>query len=58
MQRTIRIALTPSVAQAAYLAETTRQFTSAFNQAVRLGWDADLANATKLHYLVYYQLKS
>jgi predicted transposase len=58
IQRTIRIALTPSATQAVYLADTSRQFTSAFNQAVRLGWDAELSNATKLHYLVYYPLKS
>jgi IS605 OrfB family transposase len=58
MQRTIRLKLTPSIAQADLLAETSRQFTSAFNQAARLGWDADVANATKLHYLVYYPVKS
>ncbi len=57
MQRTIRIQLDPSPAQAAALAETTRQFTSAFNQAVRLGWEAGVCNATNLHYLTYYQVK-
>jgi len=39
------------------LAETLRQFTSAFNQAVAIGWDADVSNATKLHYLAYYPVK-
>ncbi len=45
--------LMPSITQADILAETSRQFTSAFNQAVQLGWDADVSNATKLHYLAY-----
>ena len=58
MQRTIRIRLQPSPAQAAALAETSRQFTSAFNQTVRLGWQANLSNAIKLHYLAYYPLKT
>jgi hypothetical protein len=40
MRRTIHIQLDPSPAQAAAFAETSRQFTSAFNQAVRLGWQA------------------
>jgi len=57
MQRTIRIQLKPSAYQANALAETSRQFTSAFNQAVRLGWEADVCNATKLHYLAYYAVK-
>jgi IS605 OrfB family transposase len=35
------------------LAETSRLFTEAFNQFVRLGWDAGVSNATKLHYLAY-----
>jgi len=50
--------LTPSPAQADVLAETSRQFTSAFNQALRIGWAADVGNATKLHYLTYYQVKT
>jgi putative transposase len=57
MQRTIRIHLHPSPAQADALKETSRQFTSAFNQTVRLGWAADVCNATKLHYLAYYPVK-
>jgi putative transposase len=57
MQRTIRVQLNPSHTQADSLQETSRQFTSAFNQAVRLGWAADIAHATKLHYLVYYPIK-
>jgi putative transposase len=58
MQRTIRILLQPSPSQAGALAETSRQFTSAFNQAVRLGWQEGICNATKLHYLAYYPLKT
>jgi len=57
MQRTIRLRLQPSTAQSAALAETGRQFTSAFNMAAQLGWDAEIGNATKLHYLVYYPVK-
>jgi putative transposase len=57
MQRTVRIRLTPSLAQAEILAETSRQFTHAFNQAVRIGWDVRVSNATKLHYLAYYPVK-
>ena len=57
MQRTIRIRLTPSPTQAAALAETSRLFTAAFNQFVRLGWDAKVGNATKLHYLAYYPVR-
>src|SRR5262245_41440471 len=58
MQRTIRIRLQPSPAQAAALAQTSRQFTSAFNQTLHLGWQANLSNAIKLHYLAYYPVKT
>src|SRR6266508_2560369 len=58
MQRTIRIRLQPSPFQAGALAETSRQFTSAFNQSVRMGWQAGISNATKLHYLAYYPVKT
>ena len=39
------------------LAETRRLFTEAFNLFVRLGWDAKVGNATKLHYLAYYRVR-
>ena len=39
------------------LAETSRQFTSAFNQSSAIGWAAGVSNATKLHYLAYYPVK-
>src|SRR6266536_5144423 len=58
MQLTIRIRLQPSPFQAGALAETSRQFTSAFNQSVRMGWQAGISNATKLHYLAYYPVKT
>jgi putative transposase len=58
MQRTIRLKLTPSIMQAESFAETSRQFTSAFKQAVQWGWDANVSNATKLHYLAYYPVKA
>jgi len=57
MQRTIRIQLTPSPGQADALAETSRQFTAAFNQFVRLGWSNGVSNATKLHFLAYYAVR-
>lgn len=57
MQRTIRLKLTPSPRQAAALSAVSRLFTAAFNQFVRLGWDARVANATKLHYLAYYTVR-
>jgi IS605 OrfB family transposase len=58
MQRTIRLQLQPSPVQALALTETSRQFTSAFNMAAAMGWDAEIGNATKLHYLVYYPVKA
>src|SRR6266508_1901230 len=58
MQRTIRIRLQPSPFQAGALTETSSQFTSAFNQSVRMGWQAGISNATKLHYLAYYPVKT
>ena len=57
MQRTIRIQLTPSPAQADALAETSRQFTAAFNHFVDLGWREGVSNATKLHFLAYYAVR-
>ncbi len=58
MQRTIRLKLTPSPAQADALTETSRLFTAAFNRFVAMGWDAGVSNATKLHYLAYYPVRS
>jgi putative transposase len=58
MQRTIRLKLTPSPAQADALTETSRLFTQAFNRFVAIGWEAGVSNATKLHYLAYYPVRS
>jgi putative transposase len=58
MQRTIRLKLTPSPAQADALTETSRLFTAAFKRFVAMGWDAGVSNATKLHYLAYYPVRS
>src|SRR5262249_34334245 len=58
IQRTIRIHLQPSPAQAAALAETTRQFTAAFNLFVEMGWANGVSNATKLHFLAYYPVRT
>lgn len=58
MQRTIRLQLTPSQAQSALLAETSRLFTAAFNTFVAMGWQANVSNATRLHYLAYYPVRA
>ena len=58
MQRTIRIQLQPSLIQAAALVETSRQFTAAFNLFVELGWREGVSNATKLHFLAYYSVRT
>ena len=50
--------LEPTDFQAAILADTGEVFTSAFNHAVDIGWNADVSNATKLHYLAYYPVKA
>jgi len=50
--------LEPTDTQAALLSDTSTAFTSAFNQAVDIGWKADVSNATKLHYLAYYPVKA
>jgi IS605 OrfB family transposase len=44
--------------QSIALSDTTSTFTSAFNQAVDIGWQANVGNATKLHYLAYYPVKA
>lgn len=53
MQRTIRIKLTPSTAQAGLLAETSRLFTAAFNAVCRVGWEQKLTNGVALHHATY-----
>jgi len=58
MQRTIRLLLETSPAQAAALAETSRQFTAVFNAVCSHGWRERLANGVKLHHATYYPLKA
>jgi len=52
------VILEPTETQAAILTDTCEVFTSAFNQAIDIGWQADVSNATKLHYLAYYPVKA
>jgi putative transposase len=58
MQRTIRLKITPSIAQAELLAETSRQFTAVFNAVCAVGWHERLANGVTLHHATYYPLRS
>jgi putative transposase len=58
MQRTIRIQLEPSFAQAQQLAETTRQFTAVLNAVCTYSWHERLSNGVKLHHATYYPLKT
>jgi IS605 OrfB family transposase len=58
MQRTIRVKLTPSTAQAELLAETSRLFTAVFNAVCRVGWKQRIVNGVALHHATYYPLKA
>jgi IS605 OrfB family transposase len=58
MQRTIRVKLTPSTAQAGLLADTSRLFTAAFNAVCRVGWDQQVTNGVTLHHATYYATKA
>jgi predicted transposase len=58
MQRTIRILLEPSLAQANALAETSRQFTAVFNAVCAYGWQQRQKNGVALHRALYYPLKA
>jgi putative transposase len=58
MQRTIRIQLDPSLAQAAAFAETSRQFTAVFNAVCAYGWQEGEKNPIELHRALYYPLKT
>lgn len=57
MQRTVRLPLNPTAEQASALAETSRQFTEAFNAVCDIGWDTDEKNGVRLHHLSYRSLK-
>jgi len=58
MQRTIRLLLEPSPAQASALAETGRQFTAVFNAVCAYGWQQREKNGVELHRALYYPLKA
>lgn len=58
MQRTIRIKLRPTTAQANALFETRRQFTEVFNAVAAYGWQARIKNGVTLHHALYYPLKA
>jgi putative transposase len=58
MQRTIRIHLEPSPAQADALTETRRQFTAVFNAVCAYGWLQSEKNGVELHRTLYYPLKA
>src|SRR5215210_3946818 len=58
MQRTIRIQLDSSPAQAAALTETSRQFTAVFNAVCAYGWQQNQKNGIELHRALYYPLKA
>jgi len=58
MQRTTRIQLDPSPAQADALAETSRQFTAVFNAVCAYGWPQNEKNGIELHRALYYPLKA
>jgi len=58
MQRTIRIQLDPSPAQADALAQTSRQFTAVFNAVCAYGFQHNEKNGIELHRALYYPLKA
>lgn len=58
MQRTVRLELHPTPDQAKVLAETTRQFTEAFNRVCSYGWEQQEKNGVKLHHATYRTLKT
>lgn len=57
MDRTIRVLLQPSPEQAEALAETTRQFSGAFNAICTYGWKSRERNGVTLHHQTYRTMK-
>lgn len=57
MDRTVRIRLKPTPEQAQALAETTAQFTAAFNAVCKEGWRRQEGNAFNLHRFTYRDVK-
>jgi len=58
MQRTVRLTLQPTPEQAQTLADTTRQFTAAFNHVCAYGWAQNEKNGVRLHHATYYPVKT
>ena len=58
MDRTVRIQLHPTPEQAHALQDTLEQFTDAFNQVCRYGWQHHEKNGVKLHHALYYETKA
>lgn len=58
MQRTIRIHLTPTRAQADTLAETSRQFAAVCNAVCAHGWHERVTHGVTLHHATYYPLRA
>jgi putative transposase len=58
MDRTVKIQLHPTPEQAQILAETLTQFTDAFNQVCRYGWEHQEKNGVRLHHGTYYDTKA
>jgi putative transposase len=57
MDRTVRLRLKPTPEQAQALAETTAQFTAAFNAVCAEGWRLQDGNAFTLHRFTYRDVK-
>jgi putative transposase len=58
MQRTIRVRLHTTAEQRKVLAETSGQFTRAFNMVAAYGWAQHEKNGVRLHHATYYQAKA
>lgn len=57
MNRTVRVILKPTPEQAEALAETTRQFTGAFNLVCAHGWRERCKNGVTLHHVTYREAR-
>ena len=58
MQRTVKLMLQPTPAQAQALTDTTQQFTQAFNDVCAYGWAHTEKNGVRLHHATYYTEKA
>ncbi len=54
MQRTIRLRLNPNSETAQLITKTIEQYTWAFNEVCKVGWEHNLSNSSKLHDATYY----